>query len=138
MTLSEHSAHPHSVFLVEDHPLIRRVLTKFLNAEPSLVVVGEARSGEEALITLDRLEPEIILVDFSLPGMNGAELIERLRATTHPHARYLVISSHDARRYVDLSLTAGAHGFVSKGNPDVLVRAISRVLDGHTVVELGH
>ncbi len=124
------------MFIVDDHPLIRRVLARFLNAEPSLKVVGEAESAEEALTLLDGSAPELILVDFSLPGMDGAELVKRL-CVSHPDTFFLMISSHNARRYVELSLAAGADGYVVKGDPEVLLEAIARVLDGHTVVELG-
>lgn len=124
------------MFLVDDHPLIRQVLTQFLNAEPSLVVVGEATSAEEALVTLRGIAPDVILVDFSLPGMDGAELIRQLHVT-HPDAHCLMVSSYDALRYVDASLAAGAHGYVVKDDPNLLIRAIAKVLDGHIAVELG-
>lgn len=122
--------------IVEDHPLVRRVLKRLLNEEPSLAVVGDAGSAEDALVVLAGTSPDVVLVDFSLPGMNGAELIEQLQRT-HPEARCLAVSSYDENYYVDSALAAGARGYVVKGEPDVLLHAIAEVLKGHTVIELG-
>ncbi len=126
---------PSRIFIVDDHPLIRRVLYQLLSLEPSLTVVGEAVSAEDALLQLDRGLPDLLLVDFSLPGMDGAQLIQKLREK-HPLACCVVISSYYEAFYVKRALDAGAHGYVTKGDPDVLIGAISRVLQGEIVVEV--
>lgn len=125
---------PSRVFIVDDHPLIRRALRQVLSLEPTLSVVGEAVSGEDALSQLDGGLPDLFLVDFSLPGMDGTQLIRKL-VKQYPDAYCIVVSSHHEPFYAKLSLSAGAHGYVTKGDPDVLVGAISRVLRGEIVVE---
>lgn len=130
---------PNRIFIVDDHPLIRRVLKQVLNLEPTLRVVGEAVSAEDVLHHLDGRQlngqlPDLFLVDFSLPGMDGAELVRKL-ATKVPDVPCLVVSSHHEPLYVKLALDAGAHGYVIKGDPDMLVSAIERVLRGEIVVE---
>jgi DNA-binding NarL/FixJ family response regulator len=74
------------------------------------------------------------LVDFSLPGMNGTELIRQL-VRAHPDTPCLMVSSHHERFHVDAALAAGARGYVLKGEPDALLRAIAGVLRGEIVVE---
>lgn len=124
------------IFIVDDHPLIRRVFKQLLDLEPSFVVVGEAVSGEDALRQLECAAPDLCLIDFSLPGMNGTELIRKL-SRTRPGLLCMVVSSHHEPLYAKLALEAGASGFVTKGDPDVLLGAIARVLRGEVVVENG-
>jgi DNA-binding NarL/FixJ family response regulator len=124
------------IFIVDDHPLIRRVFKQVLDLEPNFVVVGEAASGEDALRQLERAAPDLCLIDFSLPGMDGAELIRKL-SRTRPELLCMVVSSHHEPLYAKLALEAGACGFVTKGDPDVLLGAIARVLRGEVVVENG-
>jgi len=125
---------PNRIFIVDDHPLIRRVLKQVLDLEPTLSVVGEAMSGEDTLLHLNGQLPDLFLIDFSLPGINGAELVRKLTAK-YPGVSCLVVSSHQEPFYVKLALDAGAHGYVIKGDPDVLIGAIERVLRGEIVVE---
>ena len=129
---------PNRIFIVDDHPLIRRVLKQVLNLEPALSVVGEAASGEDTLqhlegLQLDAQRPDLFLIDFSLPGMDGAELVRKLTERV-PDVPCLVVSSHHEPLYVKLALDAGAHGYVIKGDPDVLIGAIERVLKGEIVI----
>lgn len=124
---------PNRIFIVDDHPLIRRVLKQVLNLEPTLSVVGEAVSGEDTLRQLGGQRPDLFLIDFSLPGMDGAELVRKLTERV-PDVPCLVVSSHHEPLYVKLALDAGACGYVLKGDPDVLVSAIERVLKGEIVV----
>lgn len=127
---------PKHIFIVDDHPLIRRVFKQVLDLEPSFVVVGEAVSAEDALQQLECAAPDLCLIDFSLPGMDGAELIRKL-SWTRPGLLCMVVSSHHEPLYAKLALEAGACGFVTKGDPDVLLSAITRVLRGEVVVENG-
>lgn len=127
---------PNRIFIVDDHPLIRRVLRQVLDLEGAFDVVGEAVSGEDALEQLDGQAPDLILVDFSLPGMDGVELVRRL-TEKHPRLCCIVVSSHHEPLYARLALDAGACGYVTKGDPEALIGAIGRVLNGETVVDTG-
>jgi DNA-binding NarL/FixJ family response regulator len=135
--LTHTDEHPkrYRVFVVEDHPLVRRALKRLLSEDPSLEVVGEATSAEDALVVLSDMQSDIVLMNFSLPGMNGVELIRQLRRS-YPEMRCLMVSSHHERYYVDAALAAGAHGYVLKDDPEMLLRAVAGVLRGETVVEL--
>jgi len=124
------------IFIVDDHPLIRRVLRQVLCLADAFDVVGEAVSGEDALEQLSGQAPDLILVDFSLPGMDGAELVRQL-TEKHPHLCCIVVSSHHEPLYAKLALDAGASGYVTKGDPEALIGAIGRVLNGETVVDTG-
>jgi DNA-binding NarL/FixJ family response regulator len=124
------------IFIVDDHPLIRRIFKQILDLDPDVVVIGEAVSGEDALRQLERAAPDLCLIDFSLPGIDGAELVRQLRKK-RPGLRCMVVSSHHEPLYIEQALAAGACGFVTKGDPDVLLGAIARVLRGEVVVENG-
>lgn len=130
MTVSPRSR----IFIVDDHPLMRRALHRLLNLEPGFVTVGEAASAEDALEQLADNPPDLMLVDFSLPGMDGAAFV-RAFGQQHPGVRCLVLSSHHEPPYVDAALSAGARGYVTKGDATTLVGAIHRVLSGEIVVQ---
>lgn len=126
------------IFIVDDHPLMRRALHRLLNLEPGFTTVGEAASAEDALeqlaFDLPDAPPDLMLVDFSLPGMDGAQFVRRF-GERHPGVHCLVLSSHHETPYVDAALSAGAHGYVTKGDATALVGAIRRVLGGEIVVQ---
>jgi DNA-binding NarL/FixJ family response regulator len=118
------------IFIVDDHPLMRKGLAMTLHAEPDLNVCCQADSGEEALELLEEEVPDLMIVDISLPGISGIELIK------HVHARYpdiylLVVSRHEETLYAERAIRAGARGYVMKLEAaDVIVHAVRRVLDG--------
>lgn len=120
----------HSILLVDDHPLMRKGLALSLNAEPDLNVVGQASSSEEALDMIEGAQPDLIVVDISLPGMSGLELIKHLKAL-YPDLRMLVLSRHDESLYAERAIRAGARGYVQKLEAgDVMLKAIRRILNG--------
>ncbi len=129
------------IFIVEDHLYMREMLRQYLAADPRFDVCGAAATGEEALETLisaDAAEADpaagaadLMLVDMSLPGMSGADVVRAL-LERRPALRCLMYSGHSERRYVEQALSAGAHGYVLKGDPDELAEAIERVLSGET------
>lgn len=120
-----------SVFLVDDHPLVRRGLRELLSSEAGLQVCGEAESADEALARLDDTACDLAIIDISLPGPNGLELIKRLQAR-FPDLAILVYSMHDEAIYAERALRAGARGYLQKQEPtDRVVAAVRRVLDGH-------
>lgn len=133
MIPNDERALPYRVFIVDDHPLIRKVLTQILNQEPHLEVVGSAVSAEDALENLAEALPNLMLIDYSLPGMNGAELVKRV-SHTYPQLPCLILSSWHAPSYIKTALEAGASGYVVKGDPEALINAMNRVLAGEKVV----
>ena len=118
------------IFLVEDHPVMREGYASLLNAEPDLEVCGEASSAEEAFERADGLEFDIAIVDLSLPGVNGIELIKRLRSLD-TDLKVLVVSSHDEALYAERALRAGAQGYLMKHeSARQFVTAVRSILDG--------
>ena len=92
------------ILIVEDHPLTRKGLALTLDAEPGLSVSGQVSSAEEALDVLETLNPDLVIVDMSLPGMNGIELVKQMQSL-RPEIPTLVVSYKDEMLYLD----AGAH-----------------------------
>ncbi len=128
--MAEREPRRRAVFVVDDHPLMRDGISQLIDQQPDLRVCGGASSGPEALAALDRLEPDLMLVDISLPGMDGIELIKavRKRAARLP---LLVLSMHDESLYAERAVRAGAKGYVMKhASAETLLAAIRRVLDG--------
>lgn len=117
------------VFIVDDNDLFTEFLVEFLEMEPNLIVVGKAASGEEALGSLATLACEVALVDVSMPGMSGIELVRRLQ-DVRPDLPCLMLSAHIGASYVEEALSAGARGFVEKGSPAELLEAIEAVAAG--------
>lgn len=118
------------LLLVDDHPLMRKGLALTLDAEPDFEVVGQAADAEEALDAAPRLKPDVVLVDLSLPGMGGLELVKHLAAVL-PEAKTLVVSRHDESLYADRAIRSGARGYVSKLEAgEKIVDAVRTVLRG--------
>ncbi len=121
----------YSIFLVEDHPLVRRALRQLIEDEPDLKVVAEAESAESALATLPSFTPDLVLTDLSLPGASGLELVEILRRE-RPELRCLVVTGHTEPFYRTAALAAGAAGYVTKDDPDKVVGAVRQVLSANS------
>lgn len=118
------------VLLVDDHPILRRGLAQMINAEPDLMVCGEAEDAPKAFEAAGALQPDIAIVDISLKNGNGIELIKNLKAR-YPELPTLVLSMHDESLYAERALRAGSLGYVMKEEAieQVLV-AIRHVLNG--------
>lgn len=122
------------VFLVDDHPVLRKGIAECINAEPDLWVCGEAGSAAEALAGIARLRPDVALVDISMPGRDGLELLKDLRAQGAT-TRLLVFSMHDESLYAVRVLRAGASGYLMKSDSEQhLLDAIRAVHAGKMVV----
>lgn len=122
------------VLIVDDHPLMRKGMALALDEQPDLEVCGQAADGEESMELVATQDPDLILVDISLPGINGLELVKRYRVMDAEVA-VLVVSRHDELLYAERVIRAGARGYVSKLEaPDVIVRAVRRVLAGQVYV----
>jgi two-component system response regulator NreC len=120
------------VLLVDDHAILRQGVHALLNREPDLLVVGEAGDGEEALVAVARLKPDVVIMDIVMPRMNGLEAT-RLIKERHPDTRVLILSMYDDHEYVVQIIQAGASGYVLKRVvTEDLVRAIHAVHAGES------
>lgn len=118
------------VLIVDDHPVVRKGLQSCLAAKDNLKIVGEAGNGAEAIKQTKEQQPDIVLVDMQMPGMDGLALTENLKKES-PAAKVLVLSVSSARDAVLRIIRAGARGYVLKDAPtDELVRAIESVHAG--------
>jgi len=127
-------ANAKKVFLVEDHPVYAEGLVEILKSEPGLAVCGQAGSAEEALRDIPGLKPDMVLVDITLPGMSGLDLIKRLRPK-YPELKLLVISMREEQLYAARVLRAGGDGYVMKQqDPEEIIDAIRDVLSGRIYV----
>jgi len=120
------------VLLVDDHTVVRRGLRKILESTDIIDIVGEAGDGMAAVEASTSLQPDVVLMDVSLPIMNGIEATRRIRATA-PGTHVLMLSMHADEQYVQKSLAAGAQGYVLKDAADgELVGAIVAVHRGES------
>ncbi len=116
------------VVLVDDHPLVRRGLADVIARETDLEVCGEASDVIEGMQVVERTNPDLVVVDLSLKGGHGIDLIEQLRAQ-RDRVKILVSSMHDETLFAERVLRAGAMGYVTKQeSPDTLLAAIRQVL----------
>lgn len=119
-----------NLLLVDDHPLMRKGLAMTLNEDPDLNVACQADSAEEALDLLDSHTVDLAIIDISLPGMSGLELVKHLQSL-HPDLPTLIVSRHDEALYAERALRAGARGYVMKLEAGtVIVDAVRRVMRG--------
>ena len=118
------------IFIVDDHPVFRDGLAGVIRQTPGLNVCGEADSAQIALAAIERLKPDLVLVDISLPDRNGLELIKEVRALRLDTV-ILVISMHDEALYAERVLRAGGRGYIMKQEgPEKMLEAIHTVLAG--------
>ncbi|MEW6403201.1 MAG: response regulator transcription factor [Chloroflexota bacterium] len=122
-----------SLMLVEDHPIVAKTLSRILEQRGDLHVTAVALTAEDALEQLPGLNPDIVLVDVSLPKMNGIELAGVLHER-YPHLPCLIISGHVSGHYVQRSMEAGARGYVIKDSVAGILEGIEQVLQGKTYV----
>jgi DNA-binding NarL/FixJ family response regulator len=118
---------PHGIklLLADDHPLIIAGIRRTLEHVEDIEVVGEARSGDELLQLVERRRPDIVLMDFKMPGMHGVEMIERIRANS-PDVKIVVLSASDDRPTIDSALQAGASAYVLKSAHRVDIASVLR------------
>ncbi len=123
-----------TVFVVDDHPIVRQGLTLLINREADLVVCGEAEEMQLALSAIQATRPDILIVDISLNGPDGLELLKNIRITS-PRLPVLILSMHDESIYAERALRAGANGYIMKqeATEKVLV-ALRRILSGEIYV----
>lgn len=121
-----------TVFIVDDHPLVREWLGNLINQQPDLQTCGDASNAVEALDLITRLKPQLVVLDISLPGRSGIELIKDIKAAA-PDVAVIVFSVHDDSFYAERALRAGAHAYVMKREvTKTILQAIRCVLEGKT------
>jgi len=124
-----------SVLLVDDHSLVRTGFRRLLEDAPDVCVVGEASDGHEAVEAVGALKPQVVVMDFALPSMNGAVATRRIREL-YPETAVLILSMHAEPSYVRTCLEAGARGYLLKNAMDLeLVSAVRRVAAGEQVLD---
>ena len=120
----------HKVFLVDDHPIVRQGLALFIDREPDLAVCGQADGATSALQAIPNAMPDFIVLDISLDGPDGLELLKALRAR-YPNLPVLVLSMHDESSYAERALRAGANGYIMKQEAtEKVLTAIRHILRG--------
>ncbi|MEC9481859.1 MAG: response regulator transcription factor [Halomonas sp.] len=124
---------PVRIFVVEDHAYMKEMLCEFLSLEGDLQVCDTATSGESALERLDQASPDFVLIDLSLPGVSGLDLMTTVKER-YPSLPCAILSGHGERHYAEQALNAGAQGYVLKGDPDELPEAIRQMLRGEQYV----
>src|ERR1700722_8510720 len=122
------------VFVVDDHPIVRQGLALLINQEADLAVCGQAEEMHSALSAIHAIKPDILIVDISLNGPDGLELLKNIRLTA-PRLPVLILSMHDESIYAERALRAGANGYIMKqeATEKVLV-ALRRILSGEIYV----
>ena len=118
------------VMIVDDHPLMLVGIASIVNARPDMTLVAQTGTGEEAVSLFFKHKPDVTLMDLRLPGMSGVDAIRAIRST-HPKARFVVLTTYEGDADIHRALEAGAQGYVIKGMPyQTLVEALQRVHKG--------
>jgi DNA-binding NarL/FixJ family response regulator len=117
------------VLIVDDHPVVRFGLRTMLESEQNISVTGMAGSAREAFVEIDRVKPDVVLMDLRMPEMEGTEAIAELRRL-HPGIRILVLTNYEGDDYILRALQAGAMGYLLKNTPqEEIVRAVEMVYE---------
>ena len=130
MSVSKSNKSKTKIFLVDDHPLVREWLTNLLNQQPDLEVCGEAENATQALRGIAESKPNLAIIDISLKGASGLEVVKDL-SIQHPLIASLVLSMHEEELYAERAMRAGARGYVRKRETSKnILAAIRCVLEG--------
>ncbi len=123
------------VILVDDHAVVRAGFRMLLSTEETIEVIAEAERGEAACqLYLDK-QPDVMVLDLSMPGIGGLESIRRI-CNRDSKAKILVFSVHDEWVYVERAMNAGAKGYITKhAHPDILIAAIQKIAEGGDYIE---
>jgi len=125
---------PFRVVLADDHILVRQGLKRILEEMADLEVIGEAGNGLELLKLLERITPQMILLDISMPNLRGIEAIREIK-TRHPEAKILIITMHKDKEYLYQAISAGANGYFLKEDADTeLSTAIETIRRGKVYI----
>jgi DNA-binding NarL/FixJ family response regulator len=127
---SQATAQKKSILLVDDHPIVLEGLKQLIEQQSDLIVCGELADGRATLQTVDRLRPDLAIIDISLKAVNGLDVIKALKAE-HPDLPVLALSMHDETLYAERAVRAGANGYVMKQEATKnLLNAVRQLLSG--------
>jgi DNA-binding NarL/FixJ family response regulator len=125
------------IVIAEDHTILREGLRALLSSNPDFEIVGEAEDGREAIRCVEKLKPNLILTDLSMPRMNGMDAIREIRRRA-PETKILVLTVHKTEEYILATLQAGADGYLLKDSTHVeLLAAVRHVLSGKHYISPG-
>jgi two-component system response regulator NreC len=121
-----------TVFLADDHTIVRQGLAKLLEGEPDLRVIGEAENGREAVAKVEKLKPDIVLMDIAMPMLNGIEATRQIRKIC-PQTKVIILSMHSHARYISELFSLGASGYLLKSSTGSdIIDAIHAACKGST------
>ena len=121
--------------IVDDHSVVRQGLDLLIGDLDDLEVVGQVANGEEALEAVEKLQPEVVLMDVRLPGIDGVSAVKRIHQAA-PSVKFVIFSAYGDKRLLSDAISAGARGYVMKGSPpEDLLRAIRTVAGGKAFVD---
>ena len=119
-----------SIMLADDHPVVRRGMQTLLEAEPDFSVIGETGDGLDTVREVERLQPDVLVLDLMMPGLSGLEVLRIIRQRS-PRTRVVVLSMHNNNAFVVTALKEGATGYVLKGSEEQnLVHAVREAVAG--------
>lgn len=118
------------ILVVDDHSLVREGITSLLGSDADFNVIGEAESGEEAIIKVSENVPDVLLMDINMPGLNGIETAKKI-FEKHPDLRVIILSMEVTQEYISDAIKAGVAGYLAKDTKkDILIQAIKKVHAG--------
>ncbi len=121
-----------TIFLADDHTIVRQGLAKLLEGEPNFKVVGEAENGREAVVKVEKLQPDVVLMDIAMPMMNGIEATRQIRRSC-PQTKVIILSMHSHDRYISELFSLGASGYLLKSSTGTdIINAVHTALKGST------
>jgi DNA-binding NarL/FixJ family response regulator len=127
----------HRIIIAEDHTILREGLRSLLSSDPELEIVGEAQDGQEAIRCVEKLKPNLVLMDLSMPRMNGLDAIKEIKKRS-TETKILVLTVHKNEEYIVATLRAGADGYALKDSTHAeLGIAIKNVLSGNHYISPG-
>jgi DNA-binding NarL/FixJ family response regulator len=119
-----------TIFLADDHTIVRQGLAKLLAAEPNLRVIGEAQNGREAVKKVQGLKPDLVIMDIAMPLLNGIEATRQIKKLA-PQTKVIILSMHSHDRYIIELISLGASGYLLKDSTGAeIVKAISAAMKG--------
>lgn len=124
------------IFIVEDHQMMQRILHLFISRMADFEICGSATDADQALAALPDAMPDLVLIDMSLPRINGAELVQLIRARW-PELPCVLLSGHSEAKYVQEAMAAGARGYIVKGKPAELEPALQQISEGAFYLSAG-
>jgi DNA-binding NarL/FixJ family response regulator len=122
------------ILVVDDHPVVRKAICSLLSTDPLLNVTREVADGKQAVLKAEEVQPDLILLDISLPGISGIEAARRILKVS-PKSKIIFLSQHDSLQMAKDAMETGGHGYVSKTDAGgELIRAIHSVREGKLFV----